>query len=114
MPTNEPRSDDTDGGGPPANKIITERISADRDWLEQHGVRLTQWGPDAASGKVKIYLTDYSDAARQVLVDRYGEAIVVHPESRPRPHRLGPDKVVPGRGDADTGHTGIRTYGEDQ
>jgi hypothetical protein len=72
------------GWGSPQNKTITEKIAADSEWLAGRGVELAQWGPDPVSGKVKVYLTHYTDAARQVLVDRYGDAIVVDPKSRPR------------------------------
>jgi hypothetical protein len=61
---------------------IADRLRADRPWLARHGIELTQWGPDPASGKVKVYLAHYDDAARQVLLDRYGSAIIVSAESR--------------------------------
>jgi hypothetical protein len=61
---------------------IADRLRADRPWLARHGIELTQWGPDPASGKVKIYLAHYDDAARQVLLHRYGTAIIVSTESR--------------------------------
>jgi hypothetical protein len=61
---------------------IAARLDADWAWLARHGIELTQWGPDPASGKVKVYLAHYDDAARQVLLDRYGTAIIVSTESR--------------------------------
>jgi hypothetical protein len=61
---------------------ITDRLRADRAWLARRGIELIQWGPDPASGKVKVYLSHYDDAARQVLLDRYGTAIIVSTESR--------------------------------
>jgi hypothetical protein len=69
------------GWGSPENKAVTERIAADREWWDEH---LSQWGPDPVSGKVKVYLVDYSEAAARVLADRYGDAIVMATESRPR------------------------------
>ena len=75
------------GWGSPQNEGITKRTAADSEWLERHGVYLTKWGPDAASGKVKVFLTDYSDAARDLLLERYGDAILVAPGSWPRPTR---------------------------
>lgn len=67
------------------NKAVTDRIHADQADLASQGVELTEWGPDAASGKVKIYLTRYSDAARGLLQDRYGSDVVVATQSMPRP-----------------------------
>jgi hypothetical protein len=55
---------------------------AERAWLACRGIELTQWGRDHASRKVKVYLSHYDDAARQVLLDRYGTAIIVSTESR--------------------------------
>ena len=59
-----------------------EQLCNDRAWLASQGVELSQWGPDPVSGKVRIYLARYSEAARQILIDRYGAAIVVDTESR--------------------------------
>jgi hypothetical protein len=58
-------------------EAIADRLRADRPWLARRGIELTQWGRDHASGKVKVYLSHYDDAARQVLLDRYGTAIIV-------------------------------------
>jgi hypothetical protein len=69
----------------PENKVTTERIRADQDWLAERGVYLSQWGPDAVSGKVKVYLTNYTGAARRILLNRYGDAIVVAPRSMSHP-----------------------------
>lgn len=68
--------------GTAETEAIADRLSADRPWLARRGIELTQWGPDPASGKVKVYLAQYDDAARQVLLDRYGTAIIVSTESR--------------------------------
>jgi hypothetical protein len=59
-----------------------ERLRADRDWLAGQGVPLSQWGPDPDSGKIRIYLARFTEAARQLLSERYGSAIVVDTESR--------------------------------
>ena len=61
---------------------IKARLSADWEWLAERGIRLSQWGPDPASGNVRVYLQCYSDEARQVLENRYGQDIVVDTESR--------------------------------
>ena len=61
---------------------IMERLWADREWLAQQGIQLSQLGPDPGSGKVRVYLQRYSDDARQVLVHRYGQDIIVDTESR--------------------------------
>jgi hypothetical protein len=74
-----------DGWITPENKVTTEQITADQDWLTEHGVYLAQWGPDVVSGKVKVHVTQYGDAVRRVLVNRYGDAIVVSPESMSHP-----------------------------
>jgi hypothetical protein len=50
-------------------------------------VYLSRWGPDAASGKVKVYLTNYTGAARRIVLNRYGDAIVV--ASRSMEHPIG-------------------------
>jgi hypothetical protein len=65
-----------------AQAEIKERLSADWRWLAEQGIRLSQWGPDAVPGKVRVYLQRYSDEARQVLENRYGQDIVVDTESR--------------------------------
>jgi hypothetical protein len=61
--------------------------------LARRGIELTQWGRDHASGKVKGYLSHYDDAARQVLLDRYGTAIIVSTESRSWTVTVGPPRV---------------------
>lgn len=69
------------------NEPLSSRIFTDRQVLQRQGVRLTQWGPDPATGKTKIYLTHYSRAAARVLYARYGSAIVVSRHSMARPVR---------------------------
>jgi hypothetical protein len=64
------------------NAEVCARLRADRTWLVAQGIELTQFGPDTESGKVRVYLARYSDAARQLLADRYGSAIIVDEESR--------------------------------
>ena len=61
---------------------IMERLRADREWLADQGVQLGQYGPDPGSGKVRVYLAHYSEDARRVLVQRYGQDVIVAPESR--------------------------------
>ncbi len=77
------------GWGSRAAKALSGRILADQKSLAREGVELTQWGPDAATGKVKVYLTHYSAAARRALITRYGKDIIVAPRSLPRPARDG-------------------------
>ena len=64
------------------HEAIMERLSADQHWLAGQGIQLSQWGPDPDSGKVRVYLANVSKAARQLLAERYGSAIVVDTESR--------------------------------
>jgi hypothetical protein len=59
-----------------------ERLNADRDWLASQGIELTQWGPDPDSGRIRVYLAHITEAARQLLAERYGSAVVVDTESR--------------------------------
>ena len=61
---------------------MMERLNADRDLLASLGVELSQYGPDPDSGKVRIYLAHFTEAARQLLADRYGQAVIVDTESR--------------------------------
>jgi len=61
---------------------IMERLRADHEWLAEQGVELGQWGPDPGSGKVRVYLAHYSEDARRVLVQRYGQDVIVDAESR--------------------------------
>jgi hypothetical protein len=61
---------------------IMERLRADRGWLAEQGVQLSQWGPDPGSGKVRVYLAHYNEDARRVLVQRYGQDVIVDAESR--------------------------------
>ena len=70
------------------NLSVTARIDSDQASLAAQGLQLTQWGPDPASGKVKVYLTHYTDAARLAVLARYGSDVVVATESMPRPTRL--------------------------
>lgn len=58
------------------------RLAADRQWLAEQGIRLSQSGPEPGSGKVRVYLERYSDEARRVLADRYGPEVIVDTESR--------------------------------
>jgi len=73
------------GWGSAANKRITNQIFADQKDLAARGIELTQWGPDPVSGKVKVYLTHYSNAARRALTARYGQDIEVPRHSMPLP-----------------------------
>jgi len=61
---------------------IMDRLNADAESLAERGVRMSQWGPDPESDKVHVYLERYSDEARQLLDDRYGDDIIVKAESR--------------------------------
>ena len=70
------------GGQPPDNGVIMERLEADREWLAAQGIELAQFGPDPYSGKVRVYLAHCTEAAHQLLADRYGPAIVVAGEAR--------------------------------
>ena len=72
----------TQGLGSAKVTAIMERLRADREWLAEQGVQLSQWGPDPGSGKVRVYLAQYSEDACRVLVQQYGQDIVVDPESR--------------------------------
>jgi hypothetical protein len=64
------------------NQAVVERLRQDQAWLAEQGIEMSQFGPDPASGKVRVYLAHYSIAAHQRLIDRYGSAIVVDTESR--------------------------------
>ena len=72
----------TQGSDSSKNTAVISRLAADRKWLAQQGIELSQWGPDPVSGKVRVYLVHYSEDARQVLVNRYGQDIVVDTQSR--------------------------------
>jgi hypothetical protein len=72
----------TQGSGSDRYAAIMQRLRADHEWLAGQGIRLSQWGPDPDSGKVRVYLEHYSDGARQVLIQRYGPDIEVDTESR--------------------------------
>jgi hypothetical protein len=61
---------------------IMERLRADREWLAEQGVQLGQYGPRPGVGQVRVYLAHYSEDARRVLVQRYGQDVIVDPESR--------------------------------
>jgi hypothetical protein len=73
------------GWGSSENKNITHQISLDQRALARKGIRLTQWGPDPCSGKVKIYLTHYSRASARILITAYGSDVIVSHHSMPRP-----------------------------
>jgi hypothetical protein len=64
------------------HRAIMDRLRADQEWLADHGVQLSQWGPDAVSGKVRVYLARFTESERDLLIERYGSAIVVDTESR--------------------------------
>jgi hypothetical protein len=65
---------------------VCERLRRDLSWLAEHGVEVTQFGPDHMTGKVRIYLARYSAQAHRVLAGRYGSAVVV--DSQPRRWRF--------------------------
>ena len=69
-------------GSESAQTKIIERLRADADGLAAQGVRLSQFGPDSDSGKVRVYLEHYTEDAHQMLVTRYGQGIVVDTQSR--------------------------------
>jgi hypothetical protein len=62
------------------------RLSADREWLAGHGIQLSQFGPDPVSGKVRVYLAHFTELGRDLLIGRYGSAIVV--DAQPRQWRF--------------------------
>ena len=64
------------------NRMTMRRLEVDRPWLADQGVHLSQWGPDPETGKVKVYLAKFTDAARDLLIQRYGDSIVVGTQSR--------------------------------
>jgi hypothetical protein len=83
----------TQAPGSGGNAEIMRRLAADSVWLAEQGAELGQWGPDQASGKVRIYLARYSEEARQLLTDRYGDQdIVVDTDSRRWRFTEGADK----------------------
>jgi hypothetical protein len=65
-----------------SQEATMDRLNSDWEKLAERGIRLSQWGPDLESGKVHVYFERYSDEARQLLEDRYGDDIVVKTESR--------------------------------
>ena len=69
-------------GSQSARAEIIERLRADVDWLAMQGVRLSQFGPDSDSDNVRVYLEHYTQDAHQILVARYGHALVVDTQSR--------------------------------
>jgi hypothetical protein len=70
------------GSSAAEHDAIMDRLSADHDLLASLGVELSQWGPDPDSGKVRVYLAHFTEAARQLLAERYGSAVIVDTESR--------------------------------
>lgn len=98
MCAREPRSSMyamTQGSGSAKYAAVMERLTADREWLAEQGVQLSQWGPDLVAGKVRVYLAHYSQDAHRVLVQRYGQDIIVDTQSRQwrftgRRHQLNP------------------------
>ena len=75
-------TDSPASGNAAEHEAIIERLNADQHWLASQGVELSQWGPDPDSGKIRVYLAHVTEAARQLLAERYGSAIVVDTESR--------------------------------
>jgi hypothetical protein len=71
----------SEGSESATQAAIKTRLRADWEWLAEQGIRLSQWGPDLPSGKVRVYLQRYSDEARHVLENRYRQDIVVDTES---------------------------------
>jgi hypothetical protein len=78
----EPSSSTAAGNTAAESSAVCERLRADREWLATQGVGLSQFGPDPVSGKVRIYLARYSEAAHQALLGRYGSTVVVDTEPR--------------------------------
>jgi hypothetical protein len=72
----------TDGGGISAeHRALMDRLGADREWLAGHDIQLSQFGPDPVSGKVRVYLAHFTEFGRDLLIGRYGSAIVVDTQS---------------------------------
>ena len=69
-------------GETPGTATVMARLEADREWLAAQGIELSQYGPDPDTGQVRVYLTRPTQEARQLLVGRYGPAIVVAAEAR--------------------------------
>jgi hypothetical protein len=73
----------SDGGSISAeHRALMDRLSADREWLAGHDIQLSQFGPDPVSGKVRVCLAHFTEFGRDLLIGRYGSAIVVDPQSR--------------------------------
>jgi hypothetical protein len=51
-------------------------------------------GPDPDSGKIKVYLAHFTEAARQLLAERYGSAIVVGLSHGSGAHHHSTDKAT--------------------
>jgi hypothetical protein len=52
-------------GHTPGIAATMARLDADREWLAAQGLELSQFGPDPDSGKVRVYLTRYTEQARR-------------------------------------------------
>ena len=71
------------GWGSPRNLATSQRIGSDESFLRSRHVYVSQWGPDSATGKTKVYLVHYSPRAARILYARYGCAIDVSRRSQP-------------------------------
>jgi len=70
------------GWGSPRNLATSERIASDQSFLRRRRVYLSQWGPNAAKGKIEVFLVHYSVRAARILYARYGCAIDVSRRSQ--------------------------------
>ncbi len=60
---------------------LNTRITRDGAWLQNHRLDLARWGPDPATGTVRITLSRYTDADAVALTERYGDAVSVSTRS---------------------------------
>ncbi|WP_157887889.1 hypothetical protein [Frondihabitans sp. PAMC 28766] len=63
-------------------KSLTDAITSDKAYWSSQGVGLSSWGPDVQSNTVKVWLTNYSDAAAAEIQTRYGSAVSVSSTSQ--------------------------------
>jgi len=65
------------------NLASSRRIEHDESFLRARHAYVSQWGPNAATGKTEVFLVQYSALAARILYARYGCAIDVSRRSQP-------------------------------
>jgi len=96
---------------------VRDRVTTDAAWFRANGIRLSTWGPIPTENKVRIGLSEATDAQKAQVVERFGSDLVDVVDGEPTgqlaasrladvaPWNGGDFLAAPGYGDCSSGPT---------